>query len=161
MPVSPDSEHDFAQPKLAWNPSVGVKAVDVSNPELDQTNLDASYHEQESPCLKRKESDSFEENTKSISASSQNPFNLKPRFTRKDLQRQLCKYVKNIKRTPIEFWEVKLYDWTRDVHNSFDVIKVLDSIHHIKQLKNLEGELTSDELQSLNATVEKVIQMKP
>jgi hypothetical protein len=94
--------------------------------------------------------DSFDSSKPCNTNGSTIAANMRPRFQQRDLQETLTTYVKQVRLCPLEYYDVKLYDLTRETRKTFNPMNILDGMHHIAQLKKLEGELSYEEISMLN-----------
>mmetsp|Transcript_22476 Transcript_22476/g.40511 ORF Transcript_22476/g.40511 Transcript_22476/m.40511 type:complete len:373 (-) Transcript_22476:57-1175(-) len=92
-------------------------------------------------------------------------FDIKPRFNSDDLQLILSNRFNQVRSEPIEVLEAQLYKIGKTYNLDFGgadlPIDVLDSMHHIYQLKKMEGQLTGEEIDLLNQNIEDVLDKYP
>jgi hypothetical protein len=97
-----------------------------------------------------------------VSKETSSKFDINPRFCSDDLQHQLSDRFNYAMQEPTELLDAALYRITKvfniDLQGGELPITLLDSIHHIFQLKRCEDQLTCEEVNSLNRNIEKVLE---
>lgn len=147
----------------------------ASENSTDQDDINIIRHT-ERELYPRTAFESFEIDTTSIIKinSNQKPdcdfsdaesLEIKPRFNWEELSKLLLSRFDQVKKQRIEVLEASLYNigmtYNLDFLGADLPITVLDTMHHIYQLKRIEPELDIEEIQLLNHSIEEVLERYP
>ena len=124
-------------------------------------NFDYSAVEESACCSRRVAFDTARQHLPTIEAFD----SLDIRFSRKTLISNLKSYIKTIQSTPIEYYEIELFQATKifhkELHSKQVDIKCIEKIHHVQKLIKDMDSLDDDEKILLDDKVRIFITLHP